>query len=196
MRPQITIDQCLDIIKANNIDRNRDKCVLIGIRAYYLDSMGLKGANDRGIYDDALIWVTPSGYFAVQANTDPSSYRKGSGSGSKKGMASLNPGVWRYKPGIHYGSVQHEAFRQAAPVRITRDGVNGPYQDILNESINIHMGGANGTSSLGCQTTPRDTWKSFKEFGYAELKRYGQKDFPYILIEETARRKGALKVSV
>jgi len=79
-------------------------------------------------------------------------------------------------------------------VRITRDGTKGNYQDTLSSSINIHRGGARGTSSLGCQTVPSEQWAAFKELGYMLLKKYDQKDFAFILIDEENRRKNMLVV--
>jgi len=173
MKPQRGLGWLQTIIDDNRTSKyfyKTDRMVLVGIRGYFLDSMGKKGANDRGIYDDALFWVDlKTGWFAAwNGNTDPSAYRRGKGSGSKKGMASLNDGVWRYKPGIHNGSVPHPAFRQAAPVGVTRDG-DPPYQDTLDTSINIHRGGRSGTSSLGCQTVPPEQWDDFKDTGYSKL---------------------------
>ncbi len=152
-----------------------DDVVLIGVRGLY----ALSG-NKRGVYDDALIWVRKStGLVATySANVDPSAFRKGWGTGSEKGMASLKNGVWRYKTGLHRG---YEAFRQAKPVMVERDGTPN-YDDFGMFGINIHQGGVTGTSSLGCQTTKRAEWKDFKELGYSLLKSARQKDFDYILI--------------
>lgn len=189
-KPQITREACEKILKANKLEL--DKCYLIGIRGYYLDSMGKPGVNDRGIYDDALIWISPNMMSSFVGNCDASRYRKGWGRGAEKGMASLAPGLWNYKMGIHYGSVPHEAFRQADEVIVNRDGTNGSYADKGMFGVNIHRGGNNGTSSLGCHTIPPSQWQAFKGTGYGELKRYAQKTFTYILIEETTRRKGKL----
>lgn len=193
-KPNLLKETVEEIIKANKIDRTKNPVVLVGIRGFDLD-YGVRGKNDIGVYDDALFWVTPTGFYAVNGNTDPSRIRKGRGKGDGKGMAHLNPGVWTYKMGIHYGSYQHPAFRQAAVVTVTRDGVDGDYLDEGMFGINIHRGGNNGTSSLGCQTIPVPQWEAFKTFGYTELKRYKQETFPYILIEESARRTGKLKVA-
>lgn len=163
------------------------KVCLLGIRGYYLDSMGVKGKNDRGIYDDALIWFFPEGFMTFRANVDPSRVRKGKGTGSGKGMANLKVGRWSYKMGMHNGSVPHPAFRQAAEVIVVRDG-NPNYEDSGWFGINIHRGGANSTSSLGCQTVPPAQWSAFKELGYAKLKELGQKTFDYVLMDETERR--------
>jgi lysozyme len=191
-KPQITREECVEIIEANGLLLEKNPVILLGIRGYYLDSYGEKGKNDRGGYDDSFQILTKNGFVTYNGNTDPSTFRKGKGSGKDKGMAMLNPGIYDYKPGMHNGSVPHPAFRQAGPVRITRDGVNGSYQDTLASSINIHRGGKNGTSSLACQTVPPDQWLSFKAYLDGELKRYGVKTFKYVLIEETLRRRGNL----
>lgn len=158
--------------------------ILIGIRGYYLDSMGAKGKNDRGIYDDALFWVNRwTGFIAsYNANVDPSGYRKGIGKGHKKGMASLKNGVWDYQPGNHPLKNGYPAYRQAAEVTVIRDG-NPNYEDTGWFGINIHRGGVNSTSSLGCQTVPPAQWSDFKKTGDALLKAAGQKTFKYVLVE-------------
>jgi lysozyme len=194
-KPQASREDIESLLFVNDVDYSNKVC-LVGIRGYYLDSMGVAGANDRGVYDDALFWVTPAGMISYKANCDASKYRKGWGFGAEKGMAKLKDGVWTYQPGIHNGSIPHPAFRQADVVTVRRDGTKGDYDDTGWFGINIHRGGSSGTSSLGCQTVPPVDWESFKNFGYAELKKYGQKTFKYLLIEEVARRKGNLIVGV
>lgn len=160
-----------------------DQVVLVGVRGYYRDSMGDKGTNQRGLYDDAFFWLNlKTGFLAsYNGNTDPSAYRKGRGTGSKKGMANLKPGTWRYQKGTHRG---YEAFTQAAKVTVSRDGFDGSYDDTGYFGINIHRGGTSGTSSLGCQTVPVSQWQDFKDTGYTLLSKARQKTFPYILVEE------------
>lgn len=190
-KPQLSREEIFKIMAANKIDLKKYPCVLVGVRGYYLDSMGLKGQNDRKLYDDALFWITPNVYASYNGNVDASGYRKGKGTGAAKGMATLKPGVWLYKKGLHRG---YQAFVQAAKVVVVRDGHDGDYEDEGYFGINIHRGGLTTTQSLGCQTTPSTQWDSFKGLGYGELDRNGQKVFPYILIEETQRRKGKLNV--
>ena len=55
--------------------------------------MGKPGANDRGIYDDAIFINSPSGCMAFNANVDPSVFRPG--------VATLAPGLHVYKKGNH-----------------------------------------------------------------------------------------------
>ncbi len=184
-KPKINLEEILELLKAYKIDLDVSPVVLVGIRGYYLNSMGEKGKNDRGIYDDALIWVIKDrGIMAFNGNCDASKYRKGKGTGSEKGMASLNIGVWNYKTGVHNGKIPHQAFRQHGKVIVTRDGTNGNYQDGPGFfGINIHKGGITGTSSLGCQTVPRDQWNAFKGLGYAAIKENNLEFFPYLLTE-------------
>lgn len=191
--PRITLERVKEILKANAIDLT--KPCLLGIRGYYLDTYGVKGQNDRGVYDDALIWFNVDTFRTFRGNTDPSSYRKGSGTGSSKGMANLLKGIWKgYYPGMHNGSVPHLAFRQGQKVTVMRDGTPS-YPDTGLFGINIHRGGVNSTSSLGCQTIMQADWNTFKAYGDAALKKYGMSSFTYVLVEELDLRAGKLKVS-
>lgn len=150
---------------------------VVGVRAYYRDSMGGPG-NQRSIYDDALFIVAPDIFAAFNGNTDPSAYRKG--------IATLCLGVHWYKPGNHGISRPgggYPAFRPATPneeLPVQRDGVKVPWPGV---AINIHRGGANSTSSEGCQTIPPGQWDDFHRMLTAALKKAGQKKFPYILVE-------------
>lgn len=184
-RPQMSKGDVEKILKAKGIDRNKFPVCVLAVRGYYLDSMGVKGKNDRGIFDDAAFTDSPTLFGSVNFNTDPTSYRKGRGTGSSKGMASLKTGVWDYKIGSHKG--KSPAGNQAGPVTVIRDGIDGDYPDTGYFGINLHWGGA-GTSSLGCQTAPPAQWPSFINPLVAELKRYGQKVFKYVLIDEAERQ--------
>ena len=151
-----------------------DKVALVGRRGYYRDSMGVKGKNDRGIYDDAIFVVSPNLFAAYNANTDPSRGRPG--------MAVLKPGVWRYKIGVHGLSKpkaqQYKALVQAAEVVVVRDGRG---DDRGYFGINIHRGGNTTTGSEGCQTIVPDQWASFIATVEAEMKEFGQTSLPYLL---------------
>src|SRR5574338_1073234 len=70
---------------------------LLGVRGYYRDTMGATGANDRGLYDDAIFVVSPTAFLAVNANTDPSA----DPSQARVGLATLEPGMWRFRQGLH-----------------------------------------------------------------------------------------------
>lgn len=189
--PRITDVKVREIVKANGGDT--DKVSLLAIRGYYLDTYGKKGENDRGIYDDALIWVWKDGFYTFRGNTDPSRVRKGSGFGASKGMANVKVGRWPgYYPGMHNGSVPHLAYRQGKPITVVRDG-SPDYENTGMFGCNVHRGGVNGTSSLGCLTLPPAVWALFKSTGDSQLARFGQKEFDLILVNETDLRAGKLK---
>jgi lysozyme len=151
---------------------------VVGIRGYYRDTMGAKGKNDRGIYDDAIFVVGPETFAAFNANTDPSRHRPG--------IASLISGVHPYKPGNHGISKPgggYPAFRpntKGEVLPVMRDGQDGIKQGI---AINIHKGSRNSTSSLGCQTLPPAQWDAFYALTRSEMKKAGQKNFDYILCD-------------
>jgi lysozyme len=189
--PRISKQRIEEIIKANGGDVS--KVNLVCIRGYYLDSMGVKGQNDRGIYDDAAIWYRPESFYTFQGNTDPSRVRKGFGFGASKGMANVKVGRWpKYFPGMHNGSVPHLAFRQGGPITVVRDG-NPNYENTGMFGCNVHRGGVNGTSSLGCITIAPKLWTLFKATGDAYLKAAGQKEFDLIMVNETDLRVGKVK---
>lgn len=198
--PRLPESVCRQTLEANGIDLS--KVAVLAVRGYYLDSMGRPAQNDRMIYDDAMFIVWPDGYAAFQANTDPNGYRAGHGTGSEKGMAMLKPGIHLFGKGYHR---DYPAFRQCEKFTVIRDG-NPPYEDCGYHGINLHRGGINSTSSLGCQTVPASSWESFRTILYRLLDEYdnpaipndrGQivDSFPYVLIDETERRAGNLIVS-
>jgi hypothetical protein len=130
---------------------------LVARRGYYGDTMGLPDANDIGLYDDAMWLVERSDLMAFNANCDPGRHQTG--------MANLTAGRWRYR--------QYEALIQAATVVVFRDGTEDhavgsahpKYGECVGRGlwrgyfgINIHCGGIESTSSLGCQTIPRAQW--------------------------------------
>lgn len=172
------VKPAVDLTKISKLAANslaKEKVCLVGIRGFYNP-----GNNKRGIYDDALFWVTASSITPFNANLDPGAFREG--------IATLKTGVWRYKMGNHNSSYagSYPAFRQAARVTVQRDnGKGGVYEDSSQDDfgINIHKGGASSVSSLGCQTLPPNQWDSFKELGYSLLKKAGQQSFNYVLVE-------------
>lgn len=167
-RPRITKEEAL---RRASLKENAGPCV-IALRGYYQET---REENRRGIYDDAICIVGPEHFSAYNANTDPSVFRSG--------IASLIPGTWFYKPGIHGLSKpkaqQYQAFVQAQPVTVRRDQKGN---DTGWFGINIHRGGRTGTSSLGCQTIPPDQWEAFRSSLMDQLKRTGQKTFAYHLV--------------
>lgn len=198
--PRLRESEIRKILDANGVDQS--KFSVVAIRGYYLDSMGKPGANDRMIYDDAHFLCWPDGSAAFVGNTDPNGFRKGSGTGSSKGMAMLKSGIHIYGTGLHKGT---KAFRGCERFTVIRDG-DPPYEDLGFHAINWHSGGNTSTSSLGCQTNPASIWPIVRDMGYQFLDLYknpirandrGEKvrSFPYVLIDETDRRAGNLIVS-
>lgn len=150
-----------------------------GIPGYYMQSMGDPTKNDRGIYDDCIVLVTRNVFAAWNGNTDPSTHRKD--------IATLQPGIYPcYQFDRHNGSRPHNAICQRrGPVIIRRDGTESVPKGESdgrgfslggglwrgNFGINIHRGGVNGTSSLGCQTFPPSQWDGFYALAKAEAQR-------------------------
>ncbi len=169
---------------------------VVGVPAYYRDTMGQPGVNDRGIYDDAFFVVSENTFTAFNGNCDPSIRRAE--------IATLRcPQVIWYKPGRHAigKKTEHNAFRQDSPVIVRRDGLvkpagyRHPSRGIsLGDGYwtdrgyagtfwtNNHRGGWGTTSSEGCLTVPPSQWDSYYALVMAELKRAKQTRFPMVLI--------------
>jgi lysozyme len=174
-RPQQSKEKSLAMVIRAGIE---DRVVLIGIRGYYSETFQPSG-NQRSVYDDAIILLSPSVHATFNANTDPSVY--------KKGIAVLKTGVHRYRKGNHgiskpgggYPALRPANAKEQLPV--TRDGEG----DSMGIAINIHKGGYNTTSSLGCQTIYPPQWDGFINLVYSEMSRYNHKTIPYLLVDNT-----------
>lgn len=152
-----------------------------------MNSLGEVGANDRGIYDDALFIMTPEATAAYNANTDPSIFRRQTP--TQKGIAKLKPGMYFvHKFANHNGRTSYPAICQrAGNVTVIREGTPD-YEETGSFGINIHRGGYNSTSSEGCQTIYPAQWDSFYNLAKDHAKRlyadaWTRKVVPYILIE-------------
>lgn len=134
-----------------------------------------KEINQRGCYDDCIVLVSPGSYATFNANCDPSYF--------KPGIATLAPGSYLYKLGIHNinkpKSQQYEALIQAEPVLVYRDGK--PNAELGFFGINIHRGAPELPSSLGCQTLAPKQWSAFIELVRHNLAMFNQKYVPYVL---------------
>jgi lysozyme len=178
-RPRIERKDTMKLLASRRVS---DPVCLVGIRGYYRDSMGAVGKQDRGIYDDAIVLVSPNVHAAFNANVDPGAY--GRNPSNKKGYASLKPGVWRYKIGRHGISRgnPYKALVQAAPVTVARDGGK---DETGYFGINVHKGGNTTVSSEGCQTIPPAQWPAFIALVDTELKRNNAKTLSYVLVSNS-----------
>ncbi len=174
-RPQWTKERVTAELAQRGIEPT--KAVLLGVRGYFLNSMGAAGTNDRGIYDDAMFLISPSFFGAYNANTDPSRH--------KTGIAELQCGIYHYRIGKHginrereQGIPAYTALVQAGAVEVLRDGGK---REKGFFGINIHRGGTIGTSSLGCQTIPPEQWNEF--ISAVQKAMAGQTLIQYVLIE-------------
>lgn len=175
-KPKLTQAEALQYL--SQFDLSAYPVRLLGIRGYYKQTMGNPIKNDRGIYDDAIFIISPDCYASFNANTDPSVTRTG--------VATLKANqVALYKIGLHNMKNPYEALRQYGRVTVIRDDKPGEFTDNAQQPfyIDIHKGGFNTTSSLGCQTITPTQWISFLELVKDQLKRYNQKIIPYALIE-------------
>lgn len=148
-----------------------DKVALLGVRGFFSNK------NERNLYDDAIHLSSPTCRILFRANCDPSLF--------KKGIASLSPGVWRYKVGTHGVSrpkeQQYIALVQAEPVTVERD--EGKAETGFF-GINIHKGGWRQTGSEGCQTIHPEDWFAFLECVRMQLRYYAQGTIPYVLVND------------
>lgn len=174
-RPKLTHSEVLTLLSDYNLTAYPVK--LVGIRGYYKQTMGNPVKNDRGIYDDAIFLLSPDGFLAYNANTDPSVTRTG--------VASLKVGgPYLYKIGMHNMKAPYKALRQYGRVTVQRDG-GSEVTDTAKAPfyIDIHKGGFGTTSSLGCQTIPPAQWTAFLATVEDQLKRNKQTIVPYVLLE-------------
>lgn len=174
-RPKLSQADVLSLLAPFALDAYSVK--LLGVRGYYKTTMGNPVKNDRGIYDDAIFIISPDLFGAYNANTDPSVY--------KPGIASLKAGgPYLYKIGMHNMKNPYEALRQYGRITVIRDGGNVVTDTAASPFfIDIHKGGFNTTSSLGCQTVHPTQWESFLATVKDQIKRNKQSIIPYCLVE-------------
>lgn len=187
-KPQVKKSFIEKILKNKKIDTKKYPMLIIGIRGYFLNTMGEKRKNDRGIYDDALIVYTPNVYATFNANVDPSVQYK-------VGRAVLKKGFYlSHKFDTHNGtSSKYPAICQRLNVvTVQRDG-QGEQTGMFG--INIHKGGNTTTSSEGCQTLPPSQWKAFYELAKSEWIRaysdnWNKEVVPYLLLDNESDNLG------
>ena len=177
-KPKLTTEELYKMLEQLKLNRKKYPMVIVGIRGYYLNSMGKPGVNDRGIYDDAIFIDTPNATASFNGNCDPSKYQAG--------IANLKAGVYyAHRFGKHQGKYMALVQRNGT-VTLQRDGQDK--EDVGYFGINIHNGGWNTTGSLGCQTIHPKQWEAFINLATSEAKRLFGKNWekvtiPYILID-------------
>lgn len=181
----LTREQVVKILADNGVNLASQKVALLVIRRTY------DGKAKTGTWDDEFYWIDLQGMATYEGNADPSKY--------KKDVATLKPGVWRYRIGNHgskaYGS--YPAYRQAAPVKVLRWQPDGTFEEHdLKQSINIHHGSktTGSTSSLGCLTVRYRDWDAFKPQGDLMIEKAGLKDFPVCVTLSTAPMSNSIKI--
>lgn len=163
------------LLNSFHVDQYQIK--LLGVRGYYKNTLGDPDKNDYGVYDDAIFISGPSGLFlSYNANTDPSRVFPG--------VAVLKAGgPYMYKIGMHNMKAPYKALRQSGRVTVLRDGIDHTDTMASPFYIDIHRGGYNTTSSLGCQTIHPDQWEDFITNTERLMNKYSQASVPYCLVE-------------
>lgn len=198
MNPTFTRDQAQAFLDQHGIT---DKVVLLGYRA---------PGSQYGQYDDTIALICPTDYTEYKGNTLPSKWETGIAKlipgvyDYRKGLhgihhfADLSPeqhtevAAWlAANPGKDHVPIAGKilpywAYRQAGPVTINRDGSPTLEQDGWPGNpawIDIHCGGWNGTSSLGCQTIHPQYWIAARSLGFGAMDQWGQTVIKYCLIQ-------------
>lgn len=169
-RPKQTREKTLEILAADGISPIGE-VVLLGVRGYYKDSMGVKDKNDQAMYDDALFVVGPDVFKSFNFNTDPQK------AGQNKAM--LDAGLYRFYRGKH--KMRYNALRpypEGVKLPCTRDGVKS-----MCSHTNIHKGGFKDTFSEGCQTIWPEQYSEAMNLIYSEMNKYKQSTIAYLLKE-------------
>jgi lysozyme len=164
---------------------------LLGIRGYFKDTIGEKGKNDINVYDDGQFIVSDKIFMPFNGNTDPS--KSGVKIATLKAHGKINPDgtvtvynkePYIYRIGMHNMKNPYKALRQYGRITVIR-GDGKEYTDTAAAPfyIDIHRGGINTTSSLGCQTIIPTQYGEYLTNVEQQLTRHNQIDVPYILLE-------------
>jgi hypothetical protein len=186
--PEISREETTEFLKTAGL-ASIDRAVLFGRRGYFADFN--EPGNEYGIFDDAIVLISPTTFATYNANTDPSV--------KKPKVAVLQPGRWRYKIGTHNLSrpkdKQYKALVQAGEVNVYRHDTDSIAKGTTSElgvcqgegcwrgwfGVNIHRGGLNTTGSEGCQTIYKPQWDAFIAQTEMEMKRHNQTGIEYYL---------------
>ncbi len=176
-KPKMTKEEVLSLVKSIYPEFVIPDFFIVGVRGYYKKTMGDPTKNDRMIYDDAMFLVGKDYFASFNANTDPSTF--------KKGVAVLKAGIHKYKKGKHglskpsggYPALRPANSKEELPV--TRDG-----KDSVGVALNQHKGRLKSPSSLGCQTIYPTQWEEYISNAYEQMDLYKMKDVDYVLLEQ------------
>lgn len=185
-RPKISKEDSIKIA-THYLGSKLPPLLLIGIRGYYLNSMGEPNVNDFNLYDDACVILGEKVYKTFNFNTDPSFVKRKS---DGKPLAVLNKGVYKFYRGKHQNKYNAlRAYPEGVVLPCTRDG-----KPSTCSFVNIHKGGetpssAGVTWSEGCQTVPKRQWADFIETVYLHMSRHNLSTIDYILLDEQDRKR-------
>lgn len=149
-------------LETNGIDPKTPVAV-VGVRGFVATPGEEAGANQIGIYDDAICVVTPTMSRTFLGNTDPSR--------TIAGRAILvAPQVLWLCPGIHHATRppadRRPAFIQDGGARIQRYTADNVLGDKILEDqwggFNLHDGSITTTGSEACQTVVPEEWVDFR----------------------------------
>lgn len=180
----------------NRPGEEKPKICILAIRGYRAHTIGNPDRNDVNEVDDLLAYITPTEFYAVNANTDPSRLGWNPGVGKPYGM--LEPGVWDFYRGPHKGVTP--AYRQADNAEVAKKlgirndgkflvkrmwGWTDPrnYLEWGHQQVNIHPMSISSTSSWLCLTIPVDQSKRWLQWGWDQMDLFKQKTIPVALID-------------
>lgn len=178
-KPKIRLDEVVGKYASKTLLAT-NRPFLLGIRGYYSKTMGPTSGNDRRIYDDAMVIISPTVFRTFNANLDPNGY--GWSDQTKKYLPTIQPGIYMYQVGMHKAGKPgaHMALRQAGEVVIVRD--NGKREQGFF-GINIHKGGVTSTSSAGCVTVPPHQWEDFFKEVRTQMVEYKISMIPFQVVD-------------
>ena len=177
-RPKLTREEAVKHFEApyGGLDFDKFPLYRLSIRGYYKKSIGAPDKNDFGVYDDAIFLITKDGFWAFNANTDP----------SKKGVAMLIPGLY-YAQGLDLHQNRYPALCQRlGSMEVWRYKPDGSrWTDAGYFGVNCHSGGKTKTNSEACETIYPMQYGEFLHVVIQTVGKYGWNGIcvPNLLIE-------------
>ncbi|HEY8560527.1 MAG TPA: hypothetical protein VIL74_09130 [Pyrinomonadaceae bacterium] len=157
--------------------------LVVGVRGYFLNSVGKPGENDLNLWDDAILVYYDSVLVKTfNANTDPSKHNQK--------LAMLDAGLYEFYQGTHKERIKaFRAYPEGVELPCKRQQFDGSWVKSKCSAINIHDGAFNDTWSAGCQTvinqTPHKQFDEFRDLVYDLMDANKMKTFKYLLLEES-----------